>query len=306
MSREVTAGRHETPLEDVMVAMDVVDTIRHRQLIVERELDAAGRRRRLIQRLREIYTAQGIEVTDAALEAGVDALEQERFAYSPTPGGPSTIVAKLYVRRNRWLKPLLAIAAIVLIVGLVWYVTVQLPRDRFEAALPNRIETMHARIIAQSQSNQATTRANELLAQAQLAIRTEAFDKAEAVQDDLEVLLRELESAYEIRIVSRPNESSGIWRVPDVNPDARNYYLIVEAVDANGNVLRRKVRNEEDGRIYDVNKWGVRVDEATFEAVAADKRDDGIIEDYVLGTKTAGNLEPNYRVPTTGATITKW
>ena len=87
MSRDVTAGAHEAPLEDLMVAMDVVDTIRHRQLIVERELNADGRRERLIERLREIYTQQGIEVTDAALEAGVDALEQARFAYTPTPGG---------------------------------------------------------------------------------------------------------------------------------------------------------------------------------------------------------------------------
>ena len=90
MSREVATGKRETPLEEVMVAMDVVDTIRHRQLIVERELDAEGRRQRLIQRLRDIYTAQGIEVTDAALEAGVEALEQERFAYTPAPGGFAT------------------------------------------------------------------------------------------------------------------------------------------------------------------------------------------------------------------------
>jgi hypothetical protein len=306
VSPELTAGGHETPLEDLMVAMDVVDTVRHRQLIVERELDAAGRRQRLIERLREIYTAQGIEVTDAALEAGVDALEQERFAYTPTPGGAGTAFAKLYVRRDRWLKPFLVLAALGLLVWLAFFVTVQLPQSRFEAALPGMIETTHARIVARSESADATTRANELLARAERAVRAGSFDEAQAVHEDLEALLGELELAYEIRIVSRPNESSGVWRVPDVNPDARNYYLIVEAVDASGRVLRRRVRNEEDGRLYDVRTWGIRVDEATFEAVAADKRDDGIIEDYVLGSKAAGKLEPAYRVPTTGATITEW
>ena len=79
MSTPVTAAARKQPLDEVMLAMDVVDTIRHRQLIVERELDAAGRRERLIERLREIYTAQGIEVTDAALAAGVDALEQQQL-----------------------------------------------------------------------------------------------------------------------------------------------------------------------------------------------------------------------------------
>ena len=306
MTRDSAAGTREAPLEELMVAMDVVDTIRHRQLVVDRELDAAGRRRRLIDRLRDIYTAQGIEVTDAALQAGVEALEQKRFSHSPPEGGAATALAKLYVRRDRWLKPLLGIALLALLIGLAWYITVALPQSRLEAALPARIEATHARIEEQSQSDVATRRANDLLLQAQQALRADDFGRAERMHDELEVLLRELELAYELRIVSRPNELSGVWRVPDVNTAARNYYLIVEAVDTQGNVLSRRVRNEEDGRFYDVRKWGVRVDEATFEAVAADKRDDGIVEDYVLGTKAAGKLEPEYRVPTSGATITEW
>ena len=94
--------------------------------------------------------------------------------------------------------------------------------------------------------------------------------------------------------------------MPDVNPDARNYYLIVEGVDDRGAVVTRRVRNEEDGQIYQVRKWGIRVDEATFEAVAADKRDDGIIQDFVVGMKEAGMLEPAYKIPTGGGTITEW
>ncbi len=306
MSAQPGAGRHETPLEDLMVAMDVVDTIRHRRLVVERELDAAGRRQRLVERLREIYEAQGIEVTDAALEAGVDALEQERFAYKPPPSGAATTFARLYVRRDRWLKPLLFLLAIVLVIAIAWFITVEQPQQRSEAALPGRIETTHAQIMSRSRSDEATARANDLLARARQAIQEGAFPAAETFHDDLEALRRELDLAYEIRIVSRPDELSGVWRVPDLNPDARNYYLIVEAVDAAGDVLQRKVRNEEDGRLYDVRKWGIRVDEATFEAVAADKRDDGIVQDYVLGTKEAGRLEPDYRIPTSGATITEW
>ena len=89
-----------------MVAMDVVDTLRHRDLIVDRELDSEGRRQRLIARLRDIYTAQGIEVSDAALSAGVNALEEDRFSYTPTTGGFSVKLARLYVSRRRWFKPL--------------------------------------------------------------------------------------------------------------------------------------------------------------------------------------------------------
>lgn len=306
MTTTVAAGARDAPLEELMVAMDVVDTVRHRQLIVERELDAVGRRERLIERLREIYTAQGIEVTDSALQAGVDALEKERFSYTPTGGGLATGLAKLYIRRRFWLKPLLAIIAVALLIAAAWYITVQLPQTRLQAALPRQIEAIHGQIVGQSQSEAATANANELLAQGRRAIDSELFGRAEGVRDDLDTLLREVELSYEIRIVSRPNELSGVWRVPDINPDARNYYLIVEAVDSNGNVLERRIRNEEGGSFRNVSKWGIRVDQEIFESVAADKRDDGIVSDYVLGSKRAGHLDPDYRVPVSGATITEW
>ncbi len=306
MSAELKAAGHEAPLEELMVAMDVVDTIRHRQLIVDRELDAAGRRGRLVERLREIYTAQGIEVSDAALEAGVDALEKERFAYTPASGGLSTALARLYVRRDRWLKPFLGVLGLVLLAWLIWYATVAMPKNRLEASLPAQIEAAHAHVVGLSEDDAATRRANELFEAAQREIRETDFAAASDLHDELEALARELELAYEIRIVSRPGEYSGVWRIPDVNPDARNYYVIVEAVDALGNVLPRRVQNEEDGRLYTVRQWGVRVDEATFDAVAADKQDDGIIQDYVFGRKAAGKLDPEYLVPTAGATITEW
>ena len=40
--------------------------------------------------------------------------------------------------------------------------------------------------------------------------------------------------------------------------------------------------------------------------VAADKRDDGIIQNNRLGRKERGYLTPNYSVPTTGGAITSW
>ena len=45
------------PLDEVMLAMDVVDTLRHRALLVERELHAEDRDQKLLERLRELYAA---------------------------------------------------------------------------------------------------------------------------------------------------------------------------------------------------------------------------------------------------------
>ena len=69
-----------------MIAMDVVDTLRHDRLIVDRELNDAGRHDDLIKRLREIYKGQGIEVPDHILEEGVKALKEDRFCLYAAQG----------------------------------------------------------------------------------------------------------------------------------------------------------------------------------------------------------------------------
>jgi len=306
MTTALDAGADKAPLEDLMVAMDVVDTLRHRDLIVDRELDSEGRRQRLVDRLREIYEAQGIEVSDAALSAGVDALEEDRFSYTPTTGGFSVKLARLYVSRSGWFKPLAGVLALGLLIWVVWLYTVEWPEARLLEALPAQIEATHERINEISVSDAATARASTLVGQAEQSLAQEDRSEAENRLEQLQALLRDLEAAYEVRIVSRPNEVSAIWRVPDINPDARNYYLIVEAVTATGRVVPLPVYNEEDGRTYQQSKWGLRVDEATFEAIADDKRDDGIVQDNVVGAKSVGQLEPEYRIATTGATITDW
>ncbi|MGI9239062.1 MAG: DUF6384 family protein [Woeseiaceae bacterium] len=300
------SGVDKAPLEDLMVAMDVVDTVRHRDLIIDRELDSGGRRQRLLARLRKIYDAQGIEVSDAALAAGVDALEEDRFKYVPTANSFSVRLARIYVRRSSWLKPFLGVLALGLTIWIVWYATVGLPEARRLEVLPTKIASAQTRINAVSKSDEATQRANRLLAQARQAIAEKEIRDAESLHDQMRSLLRDLETSYEVRIVSRPNELSGVWRVPDVNPDARNFYLIVEAVTPAGEIIPVNVKNEEDGRIQEKSMWGLRVSEVVFEAVVADKRDDGIIQDDIVGTKQIGELDPEYRVPTTGATITNW
>jgi hypothetical protein len=48
------------------------------------------------------------------------------------------------------------------------------------------------------------------------------------------------------------------------------------------------------------------VDAQTYNRVAADKRDDGIIQNDVVGVKRRGELEPQYSVETTGGAILEW
>ncbi len=66
-------------LDDLMIAMDVVDIVRHREDLVRRELNGDARQADLIERLREIYRQQGIEVSDKVLAEGVKALGSSRL-----------------------------------------------------------------------------------------------------------------------------------------------------------------------------------------------------------------------------------
>ena len=303
---DVVARDGETPLEDVMVAMDVVDTVRHRQILVDRELDADARRERLRERLRDIYTAQGIEVTDEALDAGIAALEEERFSYRPAEAGFSRWLAERYVTRGRWGKRAVIVSAFFAVAFLAWFFDAYLPQQRLRAEIPEAVQTTFATILAEAETPRVQELAADINSDALAAIRQEDFATAEVMHGRLERLLDRVRETYEIRIVSRPDELSGVWRVPDVNESAKNYYLIVEAIAPSGQAVRVPITSEETGRESLVTRWGVRVSEETFASVAADKRDDGIVQDNVIGEKTRGRIEPEYSLPTLDGYITAW
>lgn len=294
------------PLEDLMVAMDVVDTLRHRQEFVSRELEAEGRQERLIARLRELYAAQGIEVTDAVLEEGVRALEEDRFSYTPPVKSFSTLLAHLYVKRTTWGKPILALFMMCLVSWTIYHFTMVRPEAVRLEQMPAQLQNSFKEITKVSEDNAATQEAKSLLQAAQVAMDNGRYNEAVKLHTQLESMLSQLKQSYQIRVVSRPNKRSGAWRIPDINDNARNYYLIVEAVNNNGDILNMPVTSEETGKTSTVSSWGLRVDQRTFDTVAADKRDDGIIQRNVVGVKKRGELKPSYSIATAGSAITEW
>lgn len=297
-----TAPARGAPLDDVMLAMDVVDTLRHQESLVARELGDADREKELLERLRRLYATQGIDVPDRILAEGVAALREGRFTYAPPADSWQVRLARAYVHRARYGRGLLGIALLAALVAAGYWASVVQPR----AALRQDLLEAGARVAAVAQVPDAAERGAALAAAGAAALDAGDVGDARQARDELRGLAAELEAAFTLRIVSRPNETTGVWRIPDANERARNYYLIVEAVAADGRVLDRPVRNEETGTTSVVRRWGLRVDEATFERVAADKLDDGILQDDVFGEKRRGELAIDYRFPTTGGAITSW
>lgn len=301
-------------LDELMLAMDVVDTIRHRELVVARELAQGDRDAALKARLREIYRGQGLEVSDAAIEQGIRALKESRFVYTPPAPGLGRSLAIAWVRRliiGRWVGAIVLVCAALWAVGYFGYqlprqqalaetqiaLTQDLPRSLREAAASARIETRDAAVIA---------RIDGLERDGAAALARSDAAGARAIIASIEALRASLAVTYALNVISGPNETSGVWRVSRLNPDSRNYYLIVEAVQPDGQRIPVTVVNEETGKAETVTRWGVRVPEAFFDTIRRDKQDNGIIEQNPIGQKLRGELEPRYGFPKEGGAITSW
>ncbi len=302
------------PLDDVLLAMDVVDTLRHQEDILARELDASARKDKLIRRLREIYDAQGIKVPDHVLEEGVKALEEQRFVYTPPKPSLSVALAKAYIARDRWIKPVAGVIA-ALIVALGGYqfgiagpakARAAAERVQLTETLPADLERLRQAIETSTEDRQALILAETFYQDGIAAVAGEKARDARAAVKDLEQLQTDLALRYEVTIVSRPGEQSGVYRIPDNVPGGRNYYLIVEAIGPRGNALPVTIRSEEDQATKRVTRWGQRVPEAVYNQVRADKQDDQIVQDAVIGLKQPGQLEPLYTVETLGGAILEW
>jgi len=297
-----------------MLAMDVVDTLRHQQGLATRELDTDAKEAQLIDRLRDIYHQQGIEVSDHILREGVVALQESRFTYDPPAPSFGVTLARLYVGRQQWGKPVLLIAAalVALFVGYfgVWqpYQAEQAQQARIELAegLPAQMDNLYDTIFEETKVQQAVLDAEAIRTRGQTFAAEGNRPAAEDAVADLTALRDLIRQEYTLRVVNRADEQSGFWTFPEINTDATNYYLVVEALNADGQTLSLPILNEETSATETVSIWGVRVPEAVYDAVVADKRDDGIIQNNEIGRKSYGFIEVNYNVPVSGGAVTRW
>jgi hypothetical protein len=292
-------------LDDVLLAMDVVDTLRHREQIAAHEFDADARETQLIERLKEIYGAQGIEVPERILKDGVKALEEQRFVYKPAEGGLNVALAKLYITRKRWMGGAIAgFLALLLVAGGVGF---SVMRGNAEwASMPAEIARLSAEGQALAVDPAIDARIVSLENAGTRAVADRDKSAAKRQIAALEDISSQLSLEYNLRVVSRPGEDTGFWRTPDDIPNGRNYYIVVEAVAPDGSVVKAPITSEETQATKTVDMWAQRVTEETFNHIADDKGADQIVQDDILGVKVRGELTPEFRMPVAGGAITEW
>ena len=303
--------------DQVMLAMDVVDTLRHRKLALDEVL--AKDDDALIEKIRRIYQNQGIEVPGQTIKEAVEALKEQRFTYKPPTEGWRRCLAHAYIDRVKWGKRVVVVAVIGVFVYAVNYARESYKERKLQAQIEAQKaeEQGFAELI--SESNNLIQQARDLAktpdaksaVESAITALTLAIDQsdgttAKVAAKDLRELTKGIGVAFDLRIVSRPGKKSGVFRIPEDNPNARNFYVIVEATDHNGRPVEVSVTSEEDGHTRRVTTWGVRVSSTVFESVKQDKLDDGIIQNARFGSKSAGALKPDYHLPVEGGAITQW
>ena len=132
--------------------------------------------------------------------------------------------------RARWGRAVgFALAALVLAGG-GWWFGVHLPAERTRIAeqqelkegLPRALQAEYDRVLAATSLPGPRDRAARLLTEGRAAAGAGALGDARARLAGLQELQRNLAQEFQIRIVSRAGEQSGVWRVPQANPRARN------------------------------------------------------------------------------------
>jgi hypothetical protein len=309
-------------LDELMLAMDVVDTLRHQDTLVARELNESEREGELLARLRQIYGGQGIQVPDRVLREGVEALKESRFVYTPPAPGLGTSLAKLWISRGRIGKGLLAaVAALGISVGAYQFGVVapaerraieqQAAAERARIDLSERLPAALDRAVEDALNEAkvpaARTKAEGFAADGRSALNRQDAAGVQKAITDLETLRADLRREFVLRISAGTGQGgTGVFRVPPNNRSARNYYLIVDAVTPDGRPVSIPVTSEETRRTATVSRWAVRVSRDVFEQVGRDKSDDGIIQRSILGEKRRGELDIAYRYPVLGGAILEW
>jgi Family of unknown function (DUF6384) len=301
-------------LDDLMLSMDVVDTLRHQEAFVARELDDDQRETELIERLRRIYRDQGIEVPDRIIKEGVKALKESRFVYTPPAPGLEVTLARAWIMRGKIGAMAAALFGAIGVLWMAYFFGVERParialdeaRVEISETLPKALDEAYASASAEAKTATARAKADQIAADGRAALSRRDAAGAKSSVAALDQLRAELRRDYKIMIVNRPGEPSGVFRIPDRNTAARNYYVIVEAIGPGGKAIPLAVASEEDGATRTVTKWGLRVSQQMFDSVRRDKDDDGIIQNREVGAKLRGALDVVYAVPVLGGAINQW
>ncbi len=164
--------------------------------------------------------------------------------------------------------------------------------------LSSQLDQLYSSVKSIAREDSASDQANSFYSKGRAYVDSVDVSNLSQQVDGLKDIEGALKSEYKLRVVNQAGVKSGIDRYFTDKSGKRvsGYYLIVEAVDSYGRVLELTVTSQEDYTLAKVKMWGEQVPKEVYDAVAADKKDDGIIQNNFYAVKEAGFLEPRVRM----------
>lgn len=296
--------------------MDVASALRRERETAETQLDIATQKQHLRERLLATAAAAGEAVTAAEVDAAIEQYFSRQHRYEDPPPSWRRFWAHVWVMRTACLVllglavalPLGVTAAVGVFAGGPAPSPAPAPRAAVPAGPPPHqpavpaaagaadlaaawatFERTVAALEQVAADDDARQRVQAIRGRGALAQAAANLSDLQAAQRSLGELAARLEETYEVRIVSRPGEDSGVERLNAGRTSG--LYVIVEALDAKGRALVRAVRDAESGRQRDVRKWAEQVPEAVWNRIVADKQADGIVDEALFARKERGRHE---------------
>lgn len=108
--------------EDVMLALDAVDTLLHQESVKLDELNSDQYKEALIAKMREYNLVQGREVSEEMLVAAAEQAEKDRLVFKAPKPGLELSLARFYVRRAVYgRRTALALATVAAVFVTGWF-----------------------------------------------------------------------------------------------------------------------------------------------------------------------------------------
>lgn len=305
----VRAEATQLSIEEMSRIMDVAAALRRERKIASRELNRDQTRQMLRERLQEAADVSGDEITPAEIDFAIDQYFETQHEFKPPESGLETTMAHLYVLRGTIAKWAVVIAG----GAVLWWslfsfgiMPGEARNQRIANELYGQVRQTASAVEEMAVVPDVKARIVSLTKQAESYRDAGQVQELQAVAQEIAQQQAVLQQEYELQIAQSPQ--TGIDRYVEASGSISGYYLIVEARNTKGQPVKLPIRDAETGKIVRTSKWGEQVSKEVYDAVAADKQADGIVDQSTFAAKRRGEVDLQMKLPDAvrGRQITKW
>ncbi len=287
----------QADVKSVLRIMDVASELRRQRQRAEGELETDDAKAKIREKILATAEITGEQLTAQEIDAAIDSFYSGLYRFEQPEKNLQYRLAKLYIARGKILRRI--VLPIVLLLAVVYgFQAIGSMRESQKQAnlaeqlkeLPAQSKKLHEACLAIAKDEQGREKANDLFARVQSAQATGDLDGIRQLNSEFEQHLALLRKEYQVQIVNRPGQKSGIDRyyTDEQGQRVSGYYLIVEAIDSKGQRVPVEILSKESNARGEVFSWAERVPKAVYDRIREDKMKDGTLEETLFAEKKLG------------------